>query len=52
MGKLNESQSELSARERMALRVLVIMYRLISPHEHSFKTDNDLEFILTGKETK
>jgi hypothetical protein len=50
--KLDDTTTELTMREKMALRVLAIMYRLISPHEHSFKTDEDLAFILTGKEKK
>ena len=48
--KLKESAVELTMREKMALRILAIMYRLVSPHEYSHKTDKDLSFILTGKE--
>lgn len=47
---LKSTKSELSLREQMALRVLAMMYRLLSPNEHSHRTDRDLNFIFTGKE--
>ena len=49
---LDDTKQEMSTREKMALRVLIVMYRLISPGKHSYKVDNDLQFILTGKEGK
>ncbi len=47
---LDDTKQDLTYRERLAMRILVVMYRLVNPGEHSFKVDRDLQFILAGKE--
>lgn len=47
---LEDSRAEMTMREKMALRILAIMYRLVSPNDNKWDTDRDLRFILTGKE--
>lgn len=47
---LEDATPELTHREKLALRVLAVMYRLINPSGYSHKVDHDLNFIFTGKE--
>ena len=43
-------QEGVTLREKMAFRILAVMYRMVKPNRHTFQDERDLQFIMTGKE--